>query len=409
MPKTLLIISGGIEAVPGIIRAKAMGLHVVVSDYNPDAPGFSYADDQIIASTYNIAETVAAAVGYHYNVRPLNGVICIAADVPLTVATVAGRLGLPGIPIETARLASDKLAMKKRFVEQGLTTPWFSSVASDEHLKVIVKQRGFNLVIKPVDSRGARGVARLTEEVNLTWAFAVAQKNSPTGRVMVEEFVAGPQISTEAVLLNGKGYTLGFCDRNYEFLNRFAPYIIENGGTQPSILSDNNRRAVAELAVQTGIALGVTTGVIKGDMVLGESGPMVIEIATRLSGGWFSTDQVPLHTGVDFIGAAIKLALGEPVIPEELMPQHQRGVAIRYFFPQLGRVERLPDTNKLNGMPGVHRIRFFVQPGEILEPVTNHTRRAGCVITVGENREEAIVRAVDVVASAEAQFIVKQE
>jgi len=61
MGRTLLIISGGIEAIPGIRLAKEMGLHVVVSDMNPDAPGFGLADDRIIASTYDIAATVAAA------------------------------------------------------------------------------------------------------------------------------------------------------------------------------------------------------------------------------------------------------------------------------------------------------------------------------------------------------------
>jgi hypothetical protein len=110
--KTLLIISGGLEAVPGIQQAKNMGLHVVVSDMNPNAPGSKIADNFLIADTYNIDDTVAAALHYHKTVRPIDGVICIASDVPLTVASVAHRLGLPGISIETAKLASDKLAMK---------------------------------------------------------------------------------------------------------------------------------------------------------------------------------------------------------------------------------------------------------------------------------------------------------
>ncbi|MHB1041754.1 MAG: ATP-grasp domain-containing protein [Eubacteriales bacterium] len=408
MNHTLLIVSGGIEAVPGIIRAKEMGLYVVVSDYNPGAPGFAYADDCILASTYDVDATVAAAEKYHRTVRTINGVICVASDVPLTVATVAERLGIPGIPVAAARLASDKLAMKKRFVEQDLPVPWFGPVESVEHLKAIVDKRGLPLVIKPVDSRGARGVLRLVEGIDLAWVFAEAKKNSPTGRVMVEEFIAGPQISTEAILLNGKDYTLGFSDRNYEFLDRFAPYIIENGGTQPSILSEDDRRAVSELAVQAGTALGVKTGVVKGDMVLGEKGPMVIEVAARLSGGWFSTDQIPLHTGVDFVGKAIKLALGEPVNPEELIPNFKRGVAIRYFFPPLGRIEKLPDITQLNQMPGVYKVLLFVHLGEVLMPVTNHTQRAGCVITVGDTRDEAVARALDVVVRAETEFIVTQ-
>ena len=69
MGKTLLIISGGIEAVPGIQLAKEMGLYVVVSDRSPDAPGFEHADDSIIACTYDVDETVQKAKHYHETVR----------------------------------------------------------------------------------------------------------------------------------------------------------------------------------------------------------------------------------------------------------------------------------------------------------------------------------------------------
>ncbi len=46
--------------MPGIRLAKEMGLHVVVSDMNPNAPAFAEADDCIIASTYDVEATVAA-------------------------------------------------------------------------------------------------------------------------------------------------------------------------------------------------------------------------------------------------------------------------------------------------------------------------------------------------------------
>ena len=40
---------------------------------------------------------------------------------------------------------------------------------------------------------------------------------------MVEEYLKGPQISTEAIIINGVGYPVGFTDRNYEFVDRFSP------------------------------------------------------------------------------------------------------------------------------------------------------------------------------------------
>jgi len=397
MNKTLFIVSGGSEAVPGIQRAKDMGLHVVVSDVNPNASGFKIANDRVIADTYVVEETVAAAIHYHRTTRPIDGVICIASDVPLTVARVADALGLPGISIETARIAADKLAMKQCFVEKGIAVPWFCKIDSLEHLRQIVSEQGLPFVLKPVDSRGARGVLRLTAGVDLDWAYNHSLSFSPTGRVMVEAYLEGPQISTETILIDGKAFTPGFTDRNYDFLERFAPYIIENGGHQPSTLTQEQQDAVSRLAERAATAMGISTGVAKGDMVLSKSGPKVIEIASRLSGGWFSTDQIPLATGVDLIGAAIRLALGEKVSEEDLIPKYQKGIAIRYFFPEPGRVKKIRNAHEFEDMSWVHRLGFFVKTGDVIEPVTNHTKRAGFVITTGKTRDQAIERAMKVV------------
>lgn len=401
--KTLWVVSGGAEAVPGLMRAKEMGLHVVVSDASADAPGLSVADEFVQASTYDIEASVAAAKYYHQTVRPLDGVICLAADVPLTVASIAAELGLPGISVETAQLAMDKLAMKDRFAAHGVPIPWYCAVDSAEELRRIVNFKKLPLILKPVDSRGARGVLQLTETMGLDWAFDHARSNSPTGRVMVEEYLCGPQISTESVILEGKGYTPGFCDRNYELLECFSPYIIENGGQQPSVLTPDQQNAVRRCAEQAGLSLGVITGIVKGDMVWTEVGPKVIEVAARLSGGWFSSDQIPLATGVDIVAAAIKLALGEKVTPKDLTLKHQKGVAIRYFFPNPGRVLSIDGASSVALRPGVYKIDFFVEPGDLLEPTINHTKRCGYVITSGVDRDEAVQRAQEVISSVRVE------
>src|SRR5262249_9511989 len=368
--RTLWIVSGGAEAVPGIQRARAMGLHVVVSDMSPKAPGFAVADDTVIADTYDVDGTVAAAIQYHQTKRPIDGVMCMAADVPMTVAAVAAALGLPGIPLASARLAADKLAMEEAFRRSNIPIPWFQAIGSLEELNAVADARGFPLVLKPIDGRGARGVLRLTETTDLAWALAHAAGQSRRGCVMIEEYLEGPQISTEGLLVNGEGTTCGFIDRNYEHLRTFAPYIVENGGEQPSLLPPAAQRRIAAAAMNAGRAMGIADGSVKGDMVWTDRGPYVIEIAARLSGGWMATDQIPLGTGVDLIGCAIRLALGEAVPAEDLRPRWHRGVAIRYFFPPPGRVTSIDGVDTFAGVPWVHRLGFFVEPGEIVQPVT---------------------------------------
>ena len=258
--KTLLIVSGGIEAADAAKRAREMGLHVVVSDIDPNAPGFAYAHDRLIADVYGPEETACAAERYHREQRKIDGVLCVAADAPVTAALVAERLGLPGISVETAKLACDKLAMKRRFKQDGVPVPWFAPVSSVAELRAIIAERGPELVIKPVDSRGSRGVQRLARTADLTAAFALAEKHSPTGRVMVEAYLDGPQVSTESIVTGGRCYTPGFSDRNYELLETHAPFFIENGGDLPSHLPPETQEKVKDVVARAAASLGVTAG-----------------------------------------------------------------------------------------------------------------------------------------------------
>ena len=155
---SILFVGGGTETLPGVRLAREMGLHVVVSDANANAPCMAEADATLVASTYDVESSLEAARRYHTDIRPLDGVICMATDVPLTVATVANVLGLPGVPVESARIVSDKLFMKDHFAAHDVPVPWYANVPDVSILKRIVSERGFPLVLKPADSRGARGV-----------------------------------------------------------------------------------------------------------------------------------------------------------------------------------------------------------------------------------------------------------
>jgi len=402
--KTLWIVSGGLEAVPGIQHAREMGFKIVVSDGNPDAPGFKYSDYQIVASTYDSEATVKAALQFSSQVSPIDGVISVASDVPMTVAKVAEALNLPGISVQTAQLSSDKFLMKKHFVEHGIPIPRFGFVESASHLKKIMSEKDFPLIIKPVDSRGARGVLKLSDSVDLDWAYDYSRSYSPSKKVMVEEFLSGPQISTESVMLNGKGFTSGFSDRNYEYLEKFSPFVVENGGQMPSVLSEIEQKQVSALAEKAAFVMGIVNGTAKGDLVLTSAGPKVIEMAARLSGGWFSTDQIPYATGVDLMGAAFKFALNEPVDEVELSPEFQKALAVRYFFPNPGVLKSVRCQQDYRDCEWLLRSGFFVSPGEKIEPVSDHTKRFGFVIATGEDASQAINRAQKFIDSHEIEI-----
>jgi biotin carboxylase len=396
--KTVLIVSGGIEAADAARRAKELGYYVVVSDRDPEAPGFAFADSCLIADVYSPTETAAAAERYHRKIRKIDGVICVAADAPVTAATVCQRLGIKGLPLHAAETACDKLAMKRRFSEAGVPVPWFAAVETPQALQRIAIERGNNLVIKPVDSRGSRGVQRIAHVADLTKAFMLAREHSPTDRVMVEEYLEGPQVSTESIVVDGKCFTPGFSDRNYEYLDRYAPFFIENGGDLPSQLSDEVQFKVRDVVAKAAKALGILDGTVKGDIVVHDGQPYVIELAARLSGGFFCTREIPLNTGVDFLGAALRLAVGDEISQDELEPKHQIPVIQRYAFPKPGKIVRISGVEDARKIPGIADVIVTAKPGDIIPPAGDKRPSAAMVLATGTSRTTALQAANDALA-----------
>ena len=401
MKKHLLIIGAGVEACEGIKTARAMGLKLFIADGNPQAPGFAYADEKIVASTYDGDAIIAALNKLHVK---LDGAIAMCADVPLSVAKIAQAFGLPGLSIESAMWVSDKLLMKQRLQEMGIPVPRFFSVESASALVQVAEDLGYPFIVKPVDSRGARGVQYLEDESQLAAAFELAKQESPTQRVMAEEYLAGPQISTETLIDNGECFTLGFADRNYEWLERTKPFLIENGGDSPSALPQEAKAEVIKTVEQAALALGITQGVAKGDMVYTSSGAKVIEIAGRLSGGYFSTTQIPIATGVNFVEQAIKLALGFPLKAEDVEVKCHRGVAIRYLDLPAGKIRDLDGISEAKNIEGLELLSIFIQSGSEIKALANHTQRSGFAICSAETKQQAITRAQDALSRIKVDY-----
>ena len=388
--KTLLIIGAGAEQVPGILLAQKLGIFVVAVDGNPRAPGFALADDYGVVSTYDVPGNVQFARTYSGSKRNIDGVMTLASDVPMTVAAVAYALGLPGHTLQTARRASDKLLMKRVFAKNGVPIPEFAPVKNSADIERFVRRHGYPIVVKPVDSRGARGVLRISNKEDLSWAIHTSRSESPSGRVMVEKFLQGPQFSTESVIYDGRIMTTGLSDRNYEYLEKFAPNIIENGGDLPASLNSAQRKRLNALLLRAARSLGIKRGSMKGDVVWTKRGPYIIEVAARLSGGYFATDEVPLSTGVDIVEQVIRIALGLPPQFRMLKPKFTKYVCQRFFFPQgAGTIRNIRGIAKARAIPGVKRLHLYAKVDDVVKKIVSHPSRGGYVMAVATTRAKA--------------------
>ena len=154
--KHLLIIGGGVFQLPAIKTAKAMGLKVAVTDYNPEAEGMRLADFPIVVSTRNINLTVNTTREFHQTC-PLDGVMTVGTDASQTVAAVADALSLPGIPFEVAERATDKIKMRQCLRENRVPIPDFRPVWSLAEAEAALKENAVSSGHQALRQYGSSG------------------------------------------------------------------------------------------------------------------------------------------------------------------------------------------------------------------------------------------------------------
>ena len=335
----------------------------------------------------------------------IDGVTSIGVDVPLSVASLAQYLGLPHNKIEAAQLSIDKFAMKQCLQQAGLPIPAFRLITDLADLQDFMAQYG-KIIVKPVDSRGARGISLLVAKSGdgaLQTAMMHALSHSPSKRIMAESFETGMQFSTEGMLVDGQPYPIICVERNYDRLEEFAPAIIEDGGHYPCAIAEDTEQSIETLALNGALAMGAWNSVVKADMVLTPSGPKIIEIALRASGGYLASHQIGLATGVDFIDALCRLACGLPIEAQSLIPKRKQAYAIRYFFPnKINGGQAMTKIEGLNAWLAHKDVEFIkIQPQiqAISNKIDNHTQRLGCVLVKGKSVTHAIQLAQTIVQS----------
>jgi len=68
-------------------------------------------------------------------------------------------------------------------------------------------------------------------------------------------------------------------------------------------------------------------------------------------------------------------------------------------------VKKIKNIEKFCNTPWIHKLHFFVKENDVVEATTNHTQRAGLVITVGDTRDEAVLRAETVINGIEIEMV----
>ncbi|MDR0563094.1 MAG: ATP-grasp domain-containing protein [Spirochaetaceae bacterium] len=379
--KGLMILGAGAMQGPAIRIAKEMGLTTIVADGNAAAPCAALADrfEHIDLKDKEGIEDLCRSLQAQ---GKLAGIMTAGTDFSATVAWVAERLGLPGIPYEAALNASDKERMRRCFQQAGLPSPKFI-ILKEPPAPDYALPFAYPAVVKPVDNMGARGCRRVNGFEELKSAVEDALAFSRSSRAIAEEYMEGPEFSVDALVYNGEMTLCGLADRHIYF----PPYFIEMGHTMPTAIDKASAEAILRVFETGANALGITNGAAKGDIKLTPAGPMIGEIAARLSGGYMSGWTYPYASGVSATKGAIQIALGRP--PEGLAPKRRWTSAERAFISIPGKVRSIQGAEAAGAGEYVKNVFLRIEPGSRVRFPENNVTKCGNVITAAPDRKTA--------------------
>jgi biotin carboxylase len=373
MKKKIAIIGASYLQLPLVLKAKEMGWETICFAWMDGAVARTVAD-----KFYPISVTEKEKILEVCRTERIDAVATIASDVAVPiVAHLASNLNLIGNTPESAYISTNKYAMRKALSASDVNCPKFLKICALDNLPEKTAVLRFPLIVKPCDRSGSAGVTKVETTEELAAAVPVALALSLAHEAIIEEFVAGAEVSVETISWQGTHHILAITDK----LTSGAPHFVELAHHQPS---HHTAETQAEIRRQTVLALttlGINNGASHSEFLIRDDGRVfVTEIGARMGGDFIGSDLVQLSTGYDFLKGVVEVACGT-FSPPNVYSQRCSGV---WFFSQK-TPQVLDYIQRKTQHPEIVRAEIFSM--ELVE-LTKSADRSGYFIYQSDKRLE---------------------
>jgi len=280
------------------------------------------------------------------------GVITDQTDIAVrSVAYVAENLGLPGIGYETGHLFTDKSLMRKRMTELGIKLLPNRTVSSLEEALAYYDEIGGNVIIKPLDTQGSRGVQICRSANDLKSKYEEASRWSSNHSVLIERYATGREFLVEGLAVDYEFRNLCIGDTLYfDLPDAFAA----KSRIFPTVVDDELRQRVLDLNTKIITGFGLRQGITHSEFIMDGDDIYLIETAARGGGVFISSDLIHLSCGLDTEGFLLDIASGKQKGLPEILPQQCVCGYLAFYVP-VGKVLRVSGVSEVQALPFVHR------------------------------------------------------
>lgn len=343
----ILLLDAAFAAVP--IHSYLVGLgHEVMTIGNRDYDPLAVADPaRWIKGDYSDVDFVRAAILEHGIERVVPGCTDVSMDTFV-------RLGpQPDYPYsrEADQAINHKATFRALCAELDLPAP---RVLRAEDFPVAGRY-----ICKPANSFSGRGVTTVDGQdlAAVSVAIHTARLHSPTGEVVLEEFVEGELHSYSAFVENGK-VSRAYVVREGSRYDPFAvdtSYVLADYDAQRS---DILRAAVERLSAH----LQLCDGLIHTQFINADDRVAILEVTRRCPGDLYSM-LIAYSTNEDFAGRFASYFIGVPHEPTQGRQRH----VLRHTVKQRGRMFSGFDLEPLQ-VDGLFRLVPALRAGSALTP-----------------------------------------
>lgn len=382
--KKILLLGGANTQIPSILTAKKMGYYTITCDYLPDNPGHKFADEY-----HNVSTTDKEAVLALAKELQIDGILAYATDVAAaTAAYVSEAMGFPTSPYKSVDILTNKDKFRAFLEENGFCTPRARGYSSVEEAKKDLENFKFPVMVKPVDSAGSKGVARMDDAGQLEELVENALQYSRCKRFIIEEYVEKYryQIAGDGFSVDGK---LVFrCFANEHFSNKAASPYVPIGESFPYDMPKEVHEKVHAEIQRLLTLLDMKTQAYNFDIRIDKDyNVYLMEVGPR-NGGNMIAQVIEKATGIPFVEYMLKAAMGEDC--SELKMVEPEGFWSCYILHTLkeGNFKRIQYTDEIKkNIVGEH---IHVKEGEKLIPFTGSNGTVGVLILRYDSMEEML-------------------
>ena len=340
--------------------------------------------------------------------HPIGGVVGVDDDTAVVAAAIAADLHLGVGNSESAALAArDKHVQRVTLAAAGVPVPRFSLHPLEEDAAGLAGRVAYPCVLKPLRLAASRGVIRADAQAEFVTARErlrrileqpeVAKCGEWARQFLVEEFIPGPEVALEGLLVAGRLHVLALFDKPDPL---DGPFFEETIYVTPSRLPLLEQGAVRQVAQDAVSALGLRDGPVHAELRVNERGPWLIELAARPIGGRCSA---VMRFETREAGCGMREASLEELIlrhalglPLPSLERERRAAGVMMIpVPGAGALRGVRGVAEARAVPLVEEITITAHPGQVLVPWPEGFRYPGFIFARGETPAavEAALRA----------------